>query len=175
VAARADLTDARWAVLEPLPPKGKKPGRPPKWTKLELIDGIRRRTRVGSPWRDVPSQYGPWQTVYGLYRRWQRDGTWARILTGLPEDHAVSALERLRQSPRRNSGPMTVKALQRAEQIASPGVGRVEVREVPANPAERAGRTGLGSKASGAGADGRAEADGEAAGGGAVSGRGRGG
>ena len=24
-----------------------------------------------------------WQTVYGLFRRWQRDGTWARILTGL--------------------------------------------------------------------------------------------
>lgn len=83
VTARADLTDAQWAVLEPLLPKGKKAGRPPKWTKRQLIDGIRWRTRVGSPWRDVPAQYGPWQTVYGLFRRWQRDGTWARILTGL--------------------------------------------------------------------------------------------
>ena len=83
VAARADLTDAQWAVLEPLLPKGKKPGRPPKWTRRQLIDGIRWRVRVGSPWRDVPAQYGPWQTVYGLFRRWQRDGTWARILTGL--------------------------------------------------------------------------------------------
>jgi transposase len=83
VTARADLTDAQWAVLEPLLPKGKKPGRPPKWTKRQLIDGIRWRTRVGSPWRDVPARYGPWQTVYGLYRRWQRAGTWARILTGL--------------------------------------------------------------------------------------------
>ena len=83
VAARADLTDAQWAVLEPLLPKGKKPGRPPKWTKRQLIDGIRWRTRVGSPWRDVPSRYGPWPTVYGLFRRWQRDGTWARVLTGL--------------------------------------------------------------------------------------------
>jgi transposase len=83
VAARADLTDAQWAVLEPLLPKGRKPGRAPKWSKRQLIDGIRWRTRVGSPWRDVPPQYGPWQTVYGLYRRWQRDGTWARILTGL--------------------------------------------------------------------------------------------
>jgi transposase len=69
--------------LEPLLPKGKKPGRPPKWSKRQLIDGIRWRTRVGSPWRDVPLRYGPWQTVYGLFRRWQRDGTWARILTGL--------------------------------------------------------------------------------------------
>jgi transposase len=83
VTARADLTDAQWAVLEPLLPKGKKPGRPPKWSKRQLIDGIRWRVRVGAPWRDVPPQYGPWRTVYGLFRRWQRNGTWARILTGL--------------------------------------------------------------------------------------------
>jgi transposase len=31
----------------------------------------------------VPARYGPWQTVYGLFRRWQRDGTWSRILTAL--------------------------------------------------------------------------------------------
>lgn len=83
VTRRFDLTDTQWAVLEPLLPKGKKPGRPPKWGKRQLIDGIRWRTRVGSPWRDVPACYGHWRTVYGLYRRWQRDGTWARILAAL--------------------------------------------------------------------------------------------
>jgi transposase len=80
---RADLTDAQWMVLEPLLPVGKKPGRPPKWTKRQLIDGIRWRIRVGSPWRDVPSGYGCWQTVYGLFRRWQRAGVWALILAAL--------------------------------------------------------------------------------------------
>jgi transposase len=83
VTGRADLTDEQWAVLEPLLPKGKKPGRPPKWSRRQLIDGIRWRTRAGTPWRDVPERYGPWQSVYGLFRRWQRDGTWQRILTGL--------------------------------------------------------------------------------------------
>ena len=83
VTGRADLTDAQWAVLEPLLPRGRKPGRPPAWTKRQLINGIRWRVRAGAPWRDVPPAYGPWQTVYGLFRRWQRDGTWARILTGL--------------------------------------------------------------------------------------------
>jgi transposase len=83
VTRRFDLTDTQWAVLEPLLPKGKKPGRPPKWDKRQLIDGIRWRTRVGSPWRDVPACYGHWRTVYGLYRRWQRDGTWARMLAAL--------------------------------------------------------------------------------------------
>ena len=80
---RGDLTAAQWAVLEPLLPVGKKPGRPPKWTKRQLIDGIRWRTRTGVPWRDLPVRYGPWQTVYGLFRRWQRDGTWARIVMEL--------------------------------------------------------------------------------------------
>ncbi|WP_196924138.1 IS5 family transposase [Micromonospora vinacea] len=83
VTRRFDLTDAQWAARAPLLPVGKKPGRPPKWSKRRLIDGIRWRVRVGSPWRDVPECYGPWQTVYGLFRRWQRAGIWQRIVTGL--------------------------------------------------------------------------------------------
>jgi transposase len=76
VAGRADLTDAQWTVLEPLLPVGKKPGRPPKWTRRQLIDGIRWRVRAGAPWRDVPPAYGSWQAIYGLFRRWQRAGVW---------------------------------------------------------------------------------------------------
>ena len=80
---RHDLTDEQWAVLELLLPVGAKPGRPARWSKRALIDGIRWRTRVGAPWRDVPPWYGPWQCVYWLFRRWQLDGVWKRILTGL--------------------------------------------------------------------------------------------
>jgi transposase len=80
---RGDLTAVQWAALESLLPVGKKAGRPPVWTKRQLIDGIRWRTRTGAPWRDVPGRYGTWETVYGLFRRWQRDGTWARILRDL--------------------------------------------------------------------------------------------
>ena len=82
VTGRADLTDAQWAVLGPLLPASSR-GRPPEREKRQLIDGIRWRVRAGAPWRDVPPCYGPWQTVYGLFRRWQRDGTWARVLAGL--------------------------------------------------------------------------------------------
>ncbi|MHC3455692.1 IS5 family transposase [Streptomyces prasinus] len=80
---RGDLTNEQWARLEPLLPQGIKPGRPPVWTRRQLIDGIRWRTRTGAPWRDVPERYGPWERVYDLFRRWQRDGTWARIVTQL--------------------------------------------------------------------------------------------
>ena len=85
VHARHDLTDAEWAVLEPLLPTsgaGRR-GRPPRWSKRQLIDAIRWRTRVGAPWRDIPADYGPWQCAYWLFRRWQLDGVWAWILTAL--------------------------------------------------------------------------------------------
>lgn len=84
VRGRADLTDAQWAVLEPLLPVGKKPGRPRPWPRRALIDGIRWRTRAGCPWRDGPERYGPWASVYGLFRAWEREGTRARIFTSLP-------------------------------------------------------------------------------------------
>ena len=80
---RGDLSNEQWARRARLLPKGKKSGRPPTWSKRQLIDGIRWRTRTGAPWRDVPARYGPWQTVSGLFRRWQRAGTWQRIFTAL--------------------------------------------------------------------------------------------
>ncbi|MEU0633537.1 transposase [Streptomyces sp. NPDC005989] len=78
---RGDLSDDQWAVLEPLLPVAVL--RRPSLGQRRLIDGIRWRVRTGAPWRDLPSTYGPWQTVYGLFRRWQRDGTWPELLTQL--------------------------------------------------------------------------------------------
>ncbi|MFD4242176.1 IS5 family transposase [Streptomyces sp. NPDC058525] len=89
---RGDLTNGQWARLEPLLPQGIKPGRPQVWTRRQLIDGIRWRTRTGAPWRDVPERYGPWDRVYDLFRRWQRDGTWARILTRLQAEADAKGL-----------------------------------------------------------------------------------
>jgi transposase len=83
VTRRHDLTDGQWAAIEPLLPVARRPGRPPTWTKRQLIDGIRWRIRAGTPWRDVPDCYGSWAAAYAVFRRWQRDGTWARILTAL--------------------------------------------------------------------------------------------
>ncbi|MFF3057382.1 transposase [Streptomyces sp. NPDC057909] len=48
--------------------------------------------RVGpvASWRDLPVEYGPWQTVYGLFRRWQRDGVWSKMLTEARADTAAA-------------------------------------------------------------------------------------
>ena len=83
IGARKDLTDRQWRILEPLLPRGKRPGRPPKWTRRQLLNGIRWRTRVGAPWRDVPERYGHWQSIYGLFRRWQRAQVWPLIVAKL--------------------------------------------------------------------------------------------
>ncbi|MEU6324692.1 transposase [Streptomyces sp. NPDC047009] len=70
-------------MLEPLVPKGAGEGQPPVWLRRQLMDGIRFRVRTGVPWRDMPVEYGPGGRVYDLFRRWQRNGTWHRILTRL--------------------------------------------------------------------------------------------
>ena len=53
------------------------------FSKRQLIDGIRWRIRAGAPWRDVPACYGSWSALAGLFRRWQREGVWAAMLTAL--------------------------------------------------------------------------------------------
>lgn len=79
VGARKDLTDRQWRAFQRVLPPQPQVGRPPTWTRRQLLDGIRWRTRVGAPWRDVPQRYGHWQSIYQLFRRWQRDGVWAWI------------------------------------------------------------------------------------------------
>ena len=80
--ARGDLDAGQWAVLETVLPPLKPTGRPPR-SRRQVINAIRWRVRTGAPWRDMPARYGPWETAYGLFRTWQRDGTWAQILTKL--------------------------------------------------------------------------------------------
>jgi transposase len=41
------------------------------------------RSRCGLPWRDVPPEFGPWQTLWKRHRRYSGDGTWDRILDAL--------------------------------------------------------------------------------------------
>lgn len=78
-----ELTDEQWAALEPhLPPQRPPTGRPARDHRL-IVEGILWRLRTGAPWRDLPARYGPWQTVYTRFRRWQRAGVWDRVLAAL--------------------------------------------------------------------------------------------
>ena len=48
-----------------------------------MVEGILWILRTGSPWRDLPEEYGPWETVYGCFNRWNADGTLDEILRRL--------------------------------------------------------------------------------------------
>ena len=75
------LSDAMWARIGPLLPSsdGKRGGR---WADHRMVvEGIAWRFRAGTPWRDVPDDFGPWKTLWKRHDRWSSDGTWDRLLT----------------------------------------------------------------------------------------------
>ena len=75
--------DDQWAALAPhLPPQRAATGRPAKDHRT-VVEGILWRLRTGAPWRDLPERYGPRQTAYSRFRRWQRAGVWDRALAAL--------------------------------------------------------------------------------------------
>jgi transposase len=81
--ARHGLTDGEWALIEDMFPKnGVKAGRP--WSDhRKMIDAMLWILVAGAPWRDLPKEFGPWQTVHDRFSRYRRDGTLDRILDRL--------------------------------------------------------------------------------------------
>ena len=70
----SDLSDAEWALLEPLLASLERRGRPPKWSTRRIADAVFYLLRSGCAWRMLPREYPPWQTVYYHIRKWRRDG-----------------------------------------------------------------------------------------------------
>ena len=132
-SARHDLTDAQWALLEPLLPAPPVRGRPRRYPLRAMIDAVRWRTRVGAPWRDVPARYGPWWRAYALYRAWQLNGVWERIEAALVAradaagkiDWRVSVDTRRRARPRpTRAGPAgTASSAWRGSRTTTPWDG----------------------------------------------------
>lgn len=70
-----DLTDAEFAVLEPLFPPAAT-GRPRVRPTRDILDAIFYVLRAGCAWRLLPREFPPWPTVHYHFRRWRDDGTW---------------------------------------------------------------------------------------------------
>ena len=81
--ARHELTDAEWDAIADLFPSGKgRRGRP--WNDhRKMLNGMIWILRTGAPWRDLPEEFGPWQSVYDRFSRYEKDGTWDAILRRL--------------------------------------------------------------------------------------------
>jgi transposase len=77
------LSDDRWELIEPLlPPQRSGKGRPMR-DHRQVVEGVIYRYRCGIAWRDLPTSFGPWQTVWKRHRRFSGDGTWDKVLAEL--------------------------------------------------------------------------------------------
>jgi putative transposase len=81
----SDITDAQWAVIAPLIPPAKPGGRPPVPDMRAVFNAIFYIVRGGCSWRMLPREFGPWETAYGYFWRFRRDGVWQRIHDALRE------------------------------------------------------------------------------------------
>lgn len=79
----SDLTAKQWALLQPLLPRPRRRGRPPKTDRREVVNALFYHAREGGSWRALPHDFPPWKTVYNYFRRWTADGTWQKILDAL--------------------------------------------------------------------------------------------
>ena len=87
MAYTTDLSIAQFEVLNKLLPQSKtKKG---SISRHSLVNGILYQTKNGCQWRDLPTDFPKWQTVYSQFRRWRLDGIWDEVLRSL------SKMERL--------------------------------------------------------------------------------
>jgi putative transposase len=84
-AYRADLTSEQWKLLKPMLPPPAKRGRKRKVDLREVLNAILYLLHTGCQWRDLPHDFPAWQTVYGYFRRFQRDGLLEQINQRLRE------------------------------------------------------------------------------------------
>jgi transposase len=93
----SDLTDQEWEMLAPLFDNAGKRGRPPKYERRQMLDGVFYVVRSGCAWRMLPTSFPPWQSVYSHFRRW--------AAAGLFEDMHDLLRSRWREREGRNADP----------------------------------------------------------------------
>jgi transposase len=76
----SDLTDAQWALLQPLLEQTKlRGGRPRLYPLREIVNALLYILRGGVSWRSLPHDFPPWESVYDHFRRWKQAGTLERL------------------------------------------------------------------------------------------------
>lgn len=71
----SDLTDAEWALVEPLIPPAKPGGNKRTVTVREVVNGLMYVLSTGCQWRAVPKDLPPRSTLYDYFSLWSYDGT----------------------------------------------------------------------------------------------------
>ena len=74
-----DLTDAEWEYIESYIPASNKRGRPRIHSTRKILNAVFYVLKSGCPWRLLPREFPPWESVYFWFRRWRIDGTWEKL------------------------------------------------------------------------------------------------
>jgi transposase len=83
---RKNLRNDQWQRIESmLPGKITDPGRTAVDNRL-FVEAVLWIARTGAPWRDLPPEFGPWNSVYQRFARWSNKGVWQRVFTELAKD-----------------------------------------------------------------------------------------
>jgi putative transposase len=75
----SDMSKNGWKKLKPLlptPASAKESGGRPPADVREVINAIFYVVKTGCSWRSLPHDFPCWETVYGYFNRWSKDGTW---------------------------------------------------------------------------------------------------
>ena len=77
------ISDGVWEKIAPLlPGKVTDRGVTARDNRL-FLEAVLWRVRTGLPWRDLPAEFGHWNSVFQRFRRWVRAGVFERIFTCL--------------------------------------------------------------------------------------------
>ena len=80
MALRLLISDALWSKIEPVLRELKHAaGSPPRLSDRMFIEAVLYQARTGTPWRDLPDEFGNWNAVYHRFRRWEKGGLWERL------------------------------------------------------------------------------------------------
>ena len=80
MALRLLISDAVWAEVEPVLRDLKHAaGSPPVLSDRMFIEAVLYQARTGTPWRDLPEEFGDWNAVYQRFRRWEQRTIWKRL------------------------------------------------------------------------------------------------
>ena len=89
---RKVLREDQWdRVKDLLPGKATDRGVTAKNNRL-FLEAVLWIARTGSPWRDLPEEFGHWHRVYVRYNRWSKKGVWEKIFEALSADKDMEFL-----------------------------------------------------------------------------------
>lgn len=87
------VTDVVWRRLEPLLPPADRVGHPYDHSRRLVLDAIVHVMQTDCGWRNLPSHFPPWQTVYTQLVQWRRNSIWDKIWSGLDTPLSTDQLQ----------------------------------------------------------------------------------